>query len=45
MNIVALMGSPRKHGNTDRLLDEMINGAIDNGHDVGDSHHHAGDTR
>lgn len=34
MNIVALMGSPRKHGNTDRLLDEMINGAIDNGHDV-----------
>lgn len=26
MDIVALMGSPRKHGNTDQLLDEMIRG-------------------
>ena len=34
MNIVAIMGSPRKHGNTDRLLDEMIKGAEDAGHDV-----------
>ena len=24
MDIVAIMGSPRKHGNTNRLLDEMI---------------------
>ena len=34
MDIVALMGSPRKHGNTDMLLDEMIRGACDNGHNV-----------
>jgi len=34
MNIVALMGSPRKHANTDQLLDEMIRGARDNGHNV-----------
>ena len=34
MGIVALMGSPRKNGNTDMLLDEMIRGAEDNGHDV-----------
>lgn len=34
MNIVAIMGSPRKHGNTDRLLDEMIKGAEDAGHNV-----------
>lgn len=34
MDIVALMGSPRKHGNTDQLLDKMIEGARDNGHNV-----------
>ena len=34
MDIVAIMGSPRKHGNTDRLLDEMIRGAEENGHNV-----------
>lgn len=27
MDIVAIMGSPRKHANTDMLLDEMIRGA------------------
>ncbi len=26
MNIVAIMGSPRKHANTDMLLDEIIRG-------------------
>lgn len=26
MDIVAIMGSPRKHANTDMLLDEMIRG-------------------
>ena len=34
MDIVALMGSPRKHANTDMLLDEMIRGAEENGHNV-----------
>ena len=34
MDIVALMGSPRKHANTDMLLDEMIKGAEENGHNV-----------
>ena len=34
MDIVALMGSPRKHGNTDMLIDEMIKGAEENGHNV-----------
>lgn len=34
MDIVAIMGSPRKHANTDMLLDEMIKGAKENGHDV-----------
>lgn len=34
MDIVALMGSPRKHSNTDQLLDEMIKGAADNGHNI-----------
>lgn len=26
MDIVAIMGPPRKHANTDMLLDEMIGG-------------------
>ena len=34
MDIVAIMGSPRKHANTDMLLDEMIRGAEENGHNV-----------
>ena len=34
MKILALQGSPRKKGNTDRVLDEMIKGAEDNGHEV-----------
>ena len=34
MDIVALMGSPRKHANTDMLLDEMISGAEENGHNI-----------
>lgn len=34
MDIVAIMGSPRKHGNTDMLIDEMIKGAEDAGHNV-----------
>lgn len=34
MDIVALMGSPRKHANTDMLLDEMIKGAEEKGHNV-----------
>lgn len=34
MDIVAIMGSPRKHANTDLLLDEMIRGAEENGHNV-----------
>jgi len=34
MKIVALMGSPRKHGNTDMLIDEMIKGAEEKGYDV-----------
>ena len=34
MKIIALQGSPRKKGNTDRILDEMIKGAQENGHDV-----------
>lgn len=34
MNIIAIMGSPRKNSNTDTLLNEMIKGAIDAGHNV-----------
>ena len=34
MDIVAIMGSPRKYGNTDILLNEMIKGAEENGHKV-----------
>jgi multimeric flavodoxin WrbA len=34
MKILALQGSPRKRGNTNRVLDEMIKGAEDNGHEV-----------
>ena len=41
MDIVALMGSPRKHANTDMLLDEMIRGAEDAGHNV--IKHYVGD--
>ena len=33
-NILVLMGSPRKHGNTDRLTDEFIRGAQEAGHQV-----------
>ena len=34
MKILALQGSPRKKGNTNRVLDEMIKGAEDNGHEI-----------
>ena len=34
MKILALQASPRKKGNTNRILDEMIKGATDNGHEV-----------
>ncbi len=34
MKILALQASPRKKGNTNRMLDEMIKGAEDNGHEV-----------
>ena len=34
MKILALQASPRKKGNTNRVLDEMIKGAEDNGHEV-----------
>lgn len=34
MDIIALMGSPRKNSNTDILLDEMIKGAKEAGHNV-----------
>ena len=34
MKILALQASPRKNGNTNRILDEMIKGAEDNGHEV-----------
>lgn len=34
MDIVALMGSPRKNSNTDILLDNMIKGAQEAGHNV-----------
>ena len=34
MKILALNGSPRKKGNTNRILDEMISGCVENGHDV-----------
>ena len=34
MKILALQASPRKNGNTNRVLDEMIKGAEDNGHEV-----------
>lgn len=32
MDIVAIMGSPRKNSNTDILVDEMIKGAEEKGH-------------
>ena len=34
MKILAFQASPRKNGNTNRILDEMIKGAEDNGHEV-----------
>jgi multimeric flavodoxin WrbA len=34
MKILAIQASPRKKGNTNRVLDEMIKGAEDNGHEV-----------
>lgn len=34
MKILALQASPRKKGNTNRVLDEMIKGAQDNCHEV-----------
>lgn len=34
MKILALNGSPRKKGNTNRILDEMIKGCSENGHEV-----------
>ncbi len=34
MDIVALMGSPRKNSNTDILLDRMIEGARESGHNI-----------
>lgn len=34
MDIVALMGSPRKNSNTDILVDAMIKGAMDACHNV-----------
>ncbi len=33
-NVLVLMGSPRKRGNTDRLADEFIRGAQEVGHQV-----------
>ena len=33
-NVLVLMGSPRKRGNTDRLSDELIRGAQEAGHQV-----------
>ena len=41
MDIVAIIGSPRKHANTDMLFDEMIRGAKENGHNV--IKHYVGD--
>lgn len=34
MKILAIQASPRKKGNTNRVLDEMIKGCEDNGHEV-----------
>lgn len=34
MKILALNGSPRKKGNTNRFIDEMIKAAKENGHEV-----------
>ena len=34
MKIIALQGSPRVGGNCDVLMDEMIKGAEENGHEV-----------
>ncbi|MBQ2636781.1 MAG: flavodoxin family protein [Methanobrevibacter sp.] len=34
MKILAIQASPRKHGNCDILMDEMIAGALSNGHDI-----------
>ena len=33
MQIFAVIGSPRKHGNTDLLIDQIFEGARANGHD------------
>lgn len=41
MDIVAIMGSPRKNSNTDILVDEMIKGAEEKGHNV--TKHYIGD--
>lgn len=32
--VLVLVGSPRKHGNTDRLADEFIRGAQESGHET-----------
>lgn len=32
--VLVLVGSPRKHGNTDRLADEFVRGAHDAGHET-----------
>ena len=34
MKILAIQASPRKHGNCDILMDEMIAGTLSNGHDI-----------
>lgn len=34
MKLLALNGSPRKKGNTNRILDEMIKDCAENGHEV-----------
>ena len=34
MKILALNRRPRKNGNTNRILDEMIRGCVEKGHDV-----------
>jgi len=32
--VLVLAGSPRKGGNSDRLCDEFIKGALESGHEV-----------
>ena len=34
MKVIALNGSPRKRGNSNRFLDEMIDACKSNGHEV-----------